>query len=91
MSVASSHAGAGDSVQTSPDSTSHEDTAMDTMSQEPSQQQDSDNGDTVTPDSQSQDNAGGQMGLKRTAGDTAVNGACDTGVKRIKSGDSSES
>jgi len=73
MNVVSS----GDSVQTSPDSTSQEPDTMDTSSG-------GGHGDTVeTPDSAPDSQTGADVapGIKRTA---ELNG-CDTGVKRIKS------
>ena len=87
MPVVSNSPSGGDSVQTSPDSTSHEDTAMDTMEHD-QQHPDNDSGDNVVPDSQSPEAQA--SGVKRTAPETSVNGSCD-GVKRIKSGNGSDS
>ena len=88
----------GDTVQTSPDSTSHEpdpEPMLHTAGQDPEQDSSGDHSsDHVSPDSQSSDSGGavnnhaGQL-LKRTAvGETEDS---SPGVKRIKSGDVSES
>ena len=88
----------GDTVQTSPDSTSHEpdpEPMLHTAGQDPEQDSSGDHSsDHVSPDSQSSDSDGavnnhaGQL-LKRTAvGETEDS---SPGVKRIKSGDVSES